>query len=325
MVKYGVKTKSDVLYLKSGILPLLLTLVFSGLFLISCNPNTQPAYEPYIVPEMVLVKAGSFQMGDEVGDLWDGCRPVHNVTLTYDFWIGKYEATFEEYNLFCESTDRRNAYDQGWEGGNRPVINVDWRDAIAYCNWLSEKEGLKPAYNQEEELLDRNGNITTDITQVEGYRLPTEAEWEYAASGGHEASPTRFLFSGSNDIDEVAWYFGNSGEYVFTGTSLGYSYTSHGASHIQGMSTHPVGQKKPNELGVYDMSGNVWEWCHDWYGSYTSENKTNPIGPPSGHVRVMRGGSWIFGANDCRVACRLYRPPHESIFRLGFRLARTVF
>jgi formylglycine-generating enzyme len=276
-----------------------------------------------ITPEMVLVKAGSFQMGDEVGDLWDGCRPVHSVTLTYDYWIGQYEITFAEYNDFCQWTERRHAYDQGWEGSNRPVINVDWRDAIAYCNWLSEREGLKPAYNQEEELLDLNGDVTNDITKVEGYRLPTEAEWEYAASGGHEAMSPRFLFAGSNDIDEVAWYSQNSGEYIFTGTSLGFNYSSHGASHIQGMSTHPVGLKKPNELGLYDMSGNVWEWCHDWYGSYTRENKVNPIGAPSGHVRVMRGGSWIFGANDCRVGCRFYRSPHDRIFRLGFRVART--
>lgn len=277
----------------------------------------------HIVPETVLVKAGNFQMGDEVGDLWDGTRPVHNVTLTYDFQMGKYEVTFEEYDDFCQTTGRRLAYDQSWGREDRPVINVDWRDAIAYCNWLSVMEGLKPAYSQEGELLDLNGSVTTDITKVEGYRLPTEAEWEYAASGGHEALSPRFLFSGSNDIDEVAWYFGNTGEYKFTGTSLGYDYSNHGASHIEGKSTQPAGQKKPNELGLYDMSGNVWEWCHDWYGPYTSENKVNPIGAQSGHVRVMRGGSWIFGANDCRVGCRFYRSPHDRIFRLGFRIART--
>jgi formylglycine-generating enzyme len=303
----------------TGLIVLFTLFLLSTIMLSSCRVG-------HIVPEMVLVKAGSFQMGDEVGDLWDGCRPVHTVTLTYDFWVGKYEVTFEEYDDFCQSTGRRHAYDQGWERGSRPVINVDWWDAIAYCNWLSEKEGLKPAYNQEGELLDLNGKVTTDITKVEGYRLPTEAEWEYAASGGHEALPIppRFLFSGSNDIDEVAWYFENTGEYIFTGTSLGFDYTSHGASYIKGKSTQPVGQKKPNELGLHDMSGNVWEWCHDWYGVYTVESKTNPIGPSSGHVRVMRGGSWIFGANDCRVGCRFYRSRHDRIFRLGFRLARTV-
>lgn len=280
--------------------------------------------EEFVGPELVLVKAGTFQMGDEIGDLWDGCQPVHTVTLTYDYWIGKYEITFAQYDEFCHATDRVLPFDYGWGREDRPVINVNWRDAVAYCNWLSEMDGLPPAYNQEGELLDSNGNVTTDITKVAGYRLPTEAEWEYAASGGHQASSSpRFLYSGSNDIDEVAWYFANSGEYEFTGSPLGFDYSNHGSAYIQGISTHPVGQKKPNQLGVYDMSGNVWEWCHDWYGNYTDEDKINPIGAESSHVRVMRGGSWIFGANDCRVGCRLYRGPHDKIFRLGFRIART--
>ncbi len=281
---------------------------------------------PHLIPEMVWVQAGSFQRGDEVGDLWDGSRPVHPVTLTYNFWIGKYEVTFAEYDDFCAETGRRQAYDQRWGRESRPVINVDWWDARDYCNWLSEREGLSPAYNRAGDLLDAHGDVTTDITQVQGYRLPTEAEWEYAASGGHAALPLppRHRFSGSDDVDEVAWYFGNSGDYIFTGVSLGFDYTSHGASHIEGKSTQPVGQKAPNELGLHDMSGNVWEWCHDWYGEYTDEGLINPIGPPSGHVRVMRGGSWIFGANDCRVGNRFYRSRHDRLFRLGFRVARTA-
>lgn len=298
-------------------IPLLFVLTISGVF-----------SEGYLAPEMVLVRGSKFQMGDETGDLWKGCLPLHNVNLNYDYWIGKYPVTFAEYDIFCDKTKRPPANDQGWGRENRPVVNVTWRDAIAYCNWLSEKEGFQPAYNPEGELLDFQGNPTKDITIVEGYRLPTEAEWEYAASGGHEALPIppRFLFSGSDNIDEVAWYFENSGdEFIFTGTPLTVDYSSHGAAKIKGKSTQPVGQKLPNELGVYDMSGNVWEWCHDWYGPYTAEEKTNPIGAETGHVRVMRGGSWIFGANDCRVANRLYRPPHEKIFRLGFRLARTEF
>ncbi len=279
--------------------------------------------ERHTAPEMALVKAGTFQMGDEVGDLWDGTRPVHTVTLTYAFWMGIHETTFEEYDAFCESTERPYAYDHGWERGARPVIYVSWWDAIAYCNWLSAREGLQPAYNEAGELLDRNGNVTTDITTVAGYRLPTEAEWEYAAAGGHQAPAPRFRFAGSDDIDEVAWYFGNSGEYEFTGSALGIDYSRHGGTAIQGISTHPVGQKQPNELGLYDMSGNVWEWCHDWYGEYTTESQSNPIGAATGHVRVMRGGSWIFGANDCRVGNRFYRSRHDKIFRLGFRVART--
>ena len=298
----------------------LLFLLSTYLFQMTLGPETPTS------PEMVRVKAGTFQMGDEAGDLWQGCRPVHTVLLTYDYWIGKYEVTFAEYDEFCSETGRRLPDDYGWGRGSRPVVDVNWQDAASYCNWLSEREGLRPAYNDDGELIDRDGRVTADITRVEGYRLPTEAEWEYAASGGHEAlAGARFLYSGSNDIDEVAWYFDNSGdEMVYRGDPLTVDYSKHGASLIQGKSTQPVGQKKPNQLGVYDMSGNVWEWCHDWYGNYTGDSKTNPTGPPAGHVRVMRGGSWIFGANDCRVGSRFYRSPHDKIFRLGFRLAKTV-
>jgi len=300
------------------VLLILLPLILSNFFALGMDRKEEP--------EMVIVKAGYFLMGDEIGDLWEGTRPVHRVELTYDYWIGKYPVTFSEYDAFCEATERPPANDQGWGREDRPVVNVTWRDAVAFCNWLSVKEGLQPAYNEAGELLDFMGKVTTDITKVEGYRLPTEAEWEYAASGGHQNIPgtPRFLFSGSNEIDEVAWYFENSGEeLIFTGTPLTVDYSSHGAAKIQGKSTQPVGQKKPNELGIYDMSGNVWEWCHDRFGYYSEEEKINPIGAEEGHVRVMRGGSWIFGANDCRVGNRLYRPPHERIFRLGFRLART--
>ncbi len=191
-----------------------------------------------VVGEMVLVEKGTFMMGDEFGDLWHGCGPVHQVTLTYDFYMGKYEVTFKEYDAFCEATGRSKPSDRDWGRGNRPVINVSWWDAIAYCNWLSEKEGLPVAYRlwgeaSEGQMLDANGNVTTDITKVLGYRLPTEAEWEYAARGGKHHSP--YKYSGSDNVDEVAWYEGNSGD-----------------------KTHEIGLKLPNALGIYDMSGNVW-------------------------------------------------------------------
>ncbi len=255
----------------------------------------------FSTPEMVLVKAGSFQMGDEVGDLPDRfrSRPVHQVTLAYYYWIGKHAVTFNEYDAFCDATGRSKPDDENWGRGALPVIYVSWSDAIEYCNWLSQMEGLKLAYDSGGNLLDRNGQITRDIAKAEGYRLPTEAEWEYAASGGHNANDPRYLYAGSNDIEEVAWYRENSGD-----------------------KTHPVGQKKPNELGLHDMTGNVLEWCHDWSGGYTSRAKTNPIGPSAGYYRVTRGGSWSSSAQFCRVALR----SNSGLLTyndLGFRLART--
>jgi len=203
---------------------------------------------------MVRVNRGRFQMGNVENDksAFDWEKPVHTVTLTYDYWIGKYEVTFNEYDTYCAATGKSKPSDAGWGRGTRPVINVSWWDAIGYCNWLSEREGLKKAYDGDGNLLDKSGKVTTDITKVEGYRLPTEAEWEYAARGGHKditkgEENNDCKYAGSNSINDAGWYKTNSRS-----------------------KTHLVGRKKANELGIYDISGNVWEWCHDWYGEYSS-------------------------------------------------------
>ncbi len=252
------------------------------------------------VPEgMVLVGKGSFTMGDEFGDLWDSCRPTHKVTFTYDFYIGKYEVTFNEYDAFCNAIGGNKPKDEGWGRGQRPAINVSWNDAIAYCNWLSEKEKLPKAYDNNGNLLDKDGRVTTDPSKVVGYRLPTEAEWEYAARGGNKSKG--YKYAGSDNVSDVAWYSSNSGG-----------------------ETQEVGKKAPNELGIYDMSGNVWEWCSDWFGNYSSSAQTNPYNSTAGSYRVRRGGSWLNGAADVRVANRGVNSPTFANYSLGFRIARTV-
>jgi len=252
-------------------------------------------------PEMVRVRKGSFLLGNTRNDSegYEDEKPVHTVNLTYEYWIGKYEVTFNDYDAYCAATGKGKPNDQGWGRGRRPIINVSWWEAIAYCNWLSQTEGLKKAYDGNGNLLDRNGNRTTDITKVEGYRLPTEAEWEYAARGGQNTKG--YKYAGSNDLNEVGWYWDNSGK-----------------------KTQSVGGKKGNELGLYDMSGNVWEWCHDWWGSYGGGPQTNPTGPNSGAYRVLRGGGWDYGAQRCRVAGRGSYSPARGSDPLGFRLSRTV-
>ena len=256
-------------------------------------------FESVMASRGVLVEGGTFTMGDTWGGGDSDERPTHKVTFTYDFYIGKYEVTFDEYDAFCNATGKSKASDSGWGRGTRPVINVTWWDAIDYCNWLSEKEKLPKAYDSDGNLLDKDGRITIDPSKVVGYRLPTEAEWEYAAKGGNKSEG--YKYSGSDNVSDVAWYSSNSGS-----------------------KTQEVGKKAPNELGLYDMSGNVWEWCSDWYGSYSSSAQTNPYNSTAGSRRVFRGGSGGSNATYTRVAFRNYRSPTFTDNSLGFRICRTV-
>lgn len=207
-------------------------------------------------------------MGSNSGD--DDERPVHSVTLS-DYSIGKYEVTVGQYRAFCEDLGRRMPEEPEWGWNDRhPIVNVTYNDAVAYCNWLSEKFG---------------GN----------WRLPTEAEWEYASKGGSQSRG--YIYAGGNDMDILGWYTDNSGA-----------------------QTNAVGRKKPNELGIYDMSGNVWEWCRDWYGAYPSSAAANPRGPSSASYRVLRGGSWSLSAVVCRVSFRISGIPSSRFGNHGFRV-----
>ena len=220
--------------------------------------------------EMVYVQGGTFRMGATVEqgeDAYGDEKPVHSVTLS-DFHIGKYEVT---QGLWKEVMGENPSHNKA--GDNYPVERVSWEDCQRFIERLNNRTGLN-------------------------FRLPTEAEWEYAARGGRKSRG--YKYSGTTyDLESVAWYDGNSGN-----------------------ETHPVGRKSPNELGLYDMSGNVWEWCQDWYGSYGSSAQTDPMGLQSGAGRVFRGGGYISvsGARYCRVSCRADFGPGGRDSSIGLRL-----
>ncbi|MDR0895751.1 MAG: formylglycine-generating enzyme family protein [Prevotellaceae bacterium] len=239
---------------------------------------------------MVSVEGGTFTMGSspkslkksfekrkkeydeqyhkrEIKDTDDEVK--HQVTVS-SFQISKYEVTREQWKAVMDS----NPSFFNDKDDNYPVENVSWNDVQEFLRKLNAATGKH-------------------------YRLPTEAEWEYASRGGNRSNG--YIYSGSNNIDSVAWYDNNSGS-----------------------STHPVGQKSPNELGIYDMSGNVWEWCSDWYGSYPISAQTNPTGPSSGSGRVLRGGSCYDAAESCRSAYRNDSVPGGRGNGSGFRVVAPL-
>jgi len=251
--------------------------------LMTSMPTISAQSEEESIPErpaVIFVKGGTFQMGNNEGKPDE--VPEHNVTL-HDFSIGKYPVTVKQYKMFCAATNRKmpKAPKWGWHD-NHPIVNITYDDAQSYCNWLSQQYGG-------------------------GWRLPTEAEWEYAAGGGHTDGHN--LYSGGEDMESVGWYSKNSGK-----------------------QTHPVGLKHPNVLGLYDMSGNVFEWCSDWYGEkyYAESPEENPAGVAyeqamvSGsffaRCRVMRGGSWHQDTAAARVTARGYYLPARKWYNIGFRV-----
>ena len=216
--------------------------------------------------KMMRVGRGTFTMGatPEQEEPFDQETPAHCVTLTCDYYIGETEVTQELWQAVMGNNPSL------FEGDNLPVDCVSWIDCQEFISKLNQMTGKT-------------------------FRLPTEAEWEFAARGGNKSNGTQY--SGSTNLEEVAWYDGNSDN-----------------------KTHPVATKKPNELGLYDMSGNVLEWCQDWNGDYSYRTQIDPTGPPTGSGRVSRGGSWEVSATYCRVAYRENWFPGTRYYTLGFRL-----
>jgi formylglycine-generating enzyme len=217
-------------------------------------------------PDLIFVEGGTFKMGSND---YDDEKPIHDVRLD-SFYMGKYPITQAQWKTIMGNNPSH------FKGDNLPVEQVSWEDTKLFLEKLNQK-------------------VPTNLQRGK-YRLPTEAEWEYAARGGNKSQG--YTYSGSNDIDEVAWYDKNSGN-----------------------KAHEVGTKKANELGIYDMSGNVWEWCEDWYGTYENEAQTNPRGADRGSNRVSRGGGWLYNPQDCRATNRYDLSPTGRDNGLGFRVA----
>ena len=239
----------------------------------------------YDLPEMVFVKGGAFMMGSEDG--YDDEKPIHKVILI-DFYISKYEITVKQYKQFCQATGHKFPSEPSpmWYEEHQNVRKWVWRDnhPITNINWYDAMAYCK---------------WLSKITGEE-YTLPTEAQWEYAARGGIKSKG--YKYSGSNNIKEVAWYDETTFE----------------------KGTRPVGMLKPNELGLYDMSGNVFEWCLDGYGPYQSHTQKNPLLYPESMYRVIRGGSWYYYDEYCRVTQRDGPKPNLKTFYYGFRIVKNT-
>ena len=222
--------------------------------------------------EMIAVQGGTFMMGctaEQGNDCFDNEKPAHRVTVS-DYYIGKYEVTQAQWTAVMGNNPSHI------KGDNLPVDLVSWDDVKEFIFKLNNMTGKQ-------------------------YRLPTEAEWEYAARGGNKSQG--YKYSGNNNADYVAWFSGNSG--------MG----------KRGRTIHAVGTKSPNELDIYDMSGNVHEWCSDWYGNYSSNTQPDPKDDSTGSYRVLRGGSWYYDARYARVSYRYYYAPGSWSNDVGFRLA----
>ena len=341
------------------------TTTTSMMLVLACGSGLmaeEPAAAGAGVQNLQLIEGGAFQMGDVFGEGVPLATPVHEVTVS-SFYLNRYEVTVAEFTVFVERTGYVTSAERGddcpaqsgkvpaprsqaeydarlascgafildpvaqetsWGLGaswrnplfeqrlQNPVTCVSWTDAVSYCNWLSAEAGLPAAYDVKTgNLLDAEGRATTDVTKVKGYRLPTEAEWEYAAR--ERGRKVRF----GNGQD-----FARPGEMNFNAAEGEFAFGVRGVCRAR---TTPVGSFKPNSLGLYDMSGNVWEWCSDVVGRYPAEPQTDPyeLKGVMGSRRAARGGPWAGDAGVVRACARFGWVANDRCNNIGFRVARS--
>lgn len=248
-------------------------------------------------PKMVMVEGGTFKMSpkENAVDPKTKKKIVYDITVA-SFEMAKFEVTVADWKAYTSANKMNMPARPSWGWNDEyPMTNITWTDAIKYCNWLSKVNNLKPAYTKKGE------KYVCDFS-ADGYRLPSEAEWEYAAKGGNKSQ--NFTYSGGNDLEMIAWYAQNSRK-----------------------SPQEIGTKLANELGIHDMSGNVWEWCWNYYSPihHLVEKRDNPTGPDRGEKRTVRGGSWDSSKLDyLKPSNQLSWNPTSTNEFFGLRIVRTV-
>ncbi len=289
-------------------------MLIAGLFLFeySCTLDTTTPPNRKIISksDMVWIDAPpeAYQMGDTFGEGYEKDEKQLHSVLLQPFWMDKYETTFAQYDSFCVATQRPKPISE-WGRKEQPVMNVSWWDALEYANWRSAQAGRQLCYTIE----DKAQNKVICHWTANGFRLPTEAEWEYAAAW-NPAKQRKMRFGNGQDTAKIT-------EMIFDNSGHSQNHDEYERDDpFRRNAPVPVHHLRPNGFGLYNMSGNVWEWCWDWYAAEYDLNQNPSTGAPTGSERVMRGGSWGNYSGSCRASFRGRSTPTDTFYTLGFRL-----